>query len=103
MKKLLKNYFRILLITLAIQGGMLVLGTGLARGLTYDVVILFCVVGYIGSLVVDICLSVKLDAPVYQKLICTFLMLSNYTPVMLLWVAVKILIVFFEMLPSNLG
>lgn len=101
----MKNYLKILFITIAIQIGAVTLGImiHLMSGRGYDVLVVLIVIGYAVSLVTDICLAVKSDTAWYKKMMYIFLMPTNYTPIGWLWYAMYIFIKFFEMLPTDLG
>lgn len=101
----MRTYLKILLITLSIQIVLVGLGLFCIMSLKWGspISIMFIFLGYIGSLIVDIYMSVTMNEKIHQKLICIFLMLSNYTPLLLPWLAIQIFINFFEILPKNLG
>ena len=102
---IMKRYLKIFGITIAIQ--IMGIALGLLLAFTpeqdYRAFLILIVIGYVASLSMDIYLSVKSDAIWYKKLIYIFLMPTNYTPVVLPWIAVYIFAKFFEMLPHNLG
>ena len=101
----MKTYLKILLITLAIQSVKVGLGLFciISQKSISSVSVISILVGYIGSLIVDIYMSVSMNENISEKLICIFFMLSNYTPLILPWVAMQLFMNFFEMLPKNLG
>ena len=104
-KQIMKRYLKIFVITIAMQIMGIALGLLLAFTLEqgYRAFLILIVIGYITSLSMDLYFSVKSDAIWYKKLIYIFLMPTNYTPVVLPWIAVYIFAKFFEMLPRNLG
>ena len=101
----MRNYLKILAVTLTIQIIMVVIGLLLWRILKLGshLMVIFLFWGYFFSLIVDVYMSVKMGATIYKKLIYIFFMLSNYTPLILFWVAIQMSIKFFEMLPKDLG
>lgn len=99
----MKNYLKIFLITIAIQIAAVALGFVLsfASERDYSALTVLIIIGYVISLVTNICLAVKSDVVWYKKLIYIFLMPTNYTPVGLLWYAMYCFGKFFEILSAS--
>jgi hypothetical protein len=100
----MRDYLKILLTTAGIQLAAVVICFVLyyARKETQSIPVLI-VLGYVGSLILDIYSTVKMDAIWYKKIACIFLMPTNYTPILLLWYSLYLFAKFFQMLPINMG
>jgi hypothetical protein len=100
----MRDYLKILFTTAGIQlaAVMICFALYFVKMGTQSIPILV-VIGYAGSLILDLYRTVKMDAVWYKKIACIILMPTNYTPILLVWLSVYAFTKFIEMLPTNLG
>ena len=90
----MKNYLKILLITLGMQIGWIALGMLLAKipgmlpGIFSEIMIYGFFLVLLLSIGVDIVLSIKWGKSIKEKLLCIFLMPTNYTWALIIWLVI---------------
>ena len=107
----MRNYLKILLITLTIQLGFDTCGTLLSEllettGNISDISLVCSLVGVPISIVVDIVLSIKWGKTLKEKLLCIFLMPTNYIWILEVCYAIWLLNQWLDIisnLPPNFG
>lgn len=99
----MKKYFKILMITLGIQLGCLAIGMLLAnmpemQGKLAPLGTVLLLISFPISIVVDIVLSIKWGANIAKKLIYIFLMPTNYTLLIFILFAFRVIGQWMEIL-----
>ncbi|MDE6232035.1 MAG: hypothetical protein K2M60_01625 [Lachnospiraceae bacterium] len=94
----MKNYFKIFMITLIFQIGWVVFIRGLPNipGISSDILGYGLFLVFPLSIVIDIVLAIKWGNSTKEKLLCIFLMPTNYTWVLMIWVAIWVLKKFMD-------
>jgi NADH:ubiquinone oxidoreductase subunit 4 (subunit M) len=100
----MRDYLKILLTTVGIQ----LASVAVCFVLYYvkketQLIPVMIVIGYVGSLFMDIYSAVKMDAAWYKKIACILFMPTNYSPILLLWFSLYAFAKFFQMIPINMG